>query len=317
MRPRILSATMVAALALGAWLAPAQAQQSQASQRPEPQQMNASERLLEDRIFVELAERAWAGADFKVNVDGGTVTLSGTVPTEQTKQRILRIARRTAGVTEVRDQLRIDPSVGAQRGSSPVADSELSKRVAQNIASVVPGAKAGEDWWLTGWRVEGQDRRWNMVVQADDGAVTLEGDVPYHSMVRKAVEAALKVQGVRSVRSELEIDAFVARYPYYPYPYRGYPYGARYYDPDYFVFIDPPATALHGRHTITGEVTRLDRQKGTVTLKTDRGSFDLHFPPTSLQNVKQGERITVEMGFKRADAAAASPRMDSSGSQKK
>ena len=47
--------------------------------------------------------------DFKATVNQGVVTLSGTVPSEQSKQKMLRIARQMAAVTEVQDQLRVDP----------------------------------------------------------------------------------------------------------------------------------------------------------------------------------------------------------------
>lgn len=50
---------------------PAQAQQTQSKQSI-TQSPNASVRMLEDQIYVQLAERAWVGADFKAAVDGGT-----------------------------------------------------------------------------------------------------------------------------------------------------------------------------------------------------------------------------------------------------
>ena len=148
-----------------------------------------------------------------------------------------------------------------------------------------------------------------MIVQAEDGAITLEGEVPYQSTIRKAIDTALDVQGVRSVRSEIELEPnyYGYGYPYrYPYSYWGAPYA--YGDPDYFVYYD--ATRAHdfkGVQTLTGEVSKIDHQKGSLTLKTDSGSFDFSFPPSSLQGVKQGERINVQLGFKEADGAAASP----------
>lgn len=323
MRSTIASIVSVAlALSVAGWVHPAEAQQrsgqaaQQSQQNQQSQRMNASEKMLEDQIYVRLAERAWAGSDFKATVNQGVVTLSGTVPTEQTKQKILRLTRRTPGVMEVRDQLRVNPAVGALRGGSTVPDAELSKRVAQKIAATLTGAKAAEDWWFTGWRVEGQDRMWTMIVQAEDGAVTLEGEVPYNSTIRKAVDAALDVQGVRSVRSEIELEP--AYYPYYRY---GYPYAYRYgyYDPDYFVYYDASRDAhdFKGVQTLTGEVTKIDPQKGMLTLKTDRGSFDLSFPPASLQGVKQGERINVQLGFRPVDSPAASPPSGQSGTTQK
>jgi osmotically-inducible protein OsmY len=211
--------SLVALLALLAWAAggPPSLGAQPARERP---QAGAIEGGLADRIYVRLAERAWAGADFDVRVRQGVVTLSGTVPDERAKQRILGVVHRTRGVSEVRDRLRIDPAAGQPRAGAPVPDAELARRVAQQVAAAL-GARAGEDWWFSGWRVEGPYRNWTMVVDAADGAVTLDGEVPYDSIVRRAVQAALRVPGVLSVRSEVELEAAVygppAYYWWHPY----------------------------------------------------------------------------------------------------
>lgn len=143
-----LTTTLPVPSALGDEPRGQQAQQGQ--QRP---QSSAVDGLLEDFVLVRLSDKAWVGGDFKVTAERGTITLAGTVPSERTKARILRIARETIGITGVRDQLRVEPASATAR--SNIDDGELSRRVAQQIASAIPGAKAGEDWWLTGWRVEG------------------------------------------------------------------------------------------------------------------------------------------------------------------
>ena len=71
-----------------------------------------------------------------------------------------------------------------------------------------------------------------------------------------------------------------------------------------------PSTAAGGdfvaRHTMTGEVTRVDANKGKLTLKTAEGNLDLHFPPSTLSNVKKGDRVTVELAMKPEGGPAAS-----------
>jgi type IV secretion system protein TrbL len=61
-----------------------------------------------------------------------------------------------------------------------------------------------------------------------------------------------------------------------------------------------------GRHTMEGEVTRVDQTKGTLSLKTAEGMMDLHFPPSALSNVKKGDHVAVELALK-PSAGAASP----------
>jgi hypothetical protein len=57
----------------------------------------------------------------------------------------------------------------------------------------------------------------------------------------------------------------------------------------------PPAPM--GRHTMEGEVTKVDAKRGWVDVKTAEGSMKLHFPPSVLASVKKGHRVSVEIGM--------------------
>lgn len=312
---------LIAGLALGVAVAtPADAQQRPDQGRQQAQQAHQDgagaqqqDRMIEDHVIANIAERAGLGPDIQVRVDQGTVTLSGTVPSQEAERRALRAARRTPGVDDVRDELQVSPQ---RQAAAQVDPSTLNRRVAQQIASQIQGAKAGEDWWFTGWRVEGPDNDWNFVVESsEDGRVALEGEVPRYELIRQAVDAARKVSGVRSVESRLEID------PDYGYgaPYLGrrygpgYPYGYGYARP-YGVY--GPGVAMRGRaagtmgsHTITGTVTSIDRQAGRVTLRLqDGGQLTLPVPATSLEDTQQGDRLTLRLDVMRGDSPAASPR---------
>jgi hypothetical protein len=65
-----------------------------------------------------------------------------------------------------------------------------------------------------------------------------------------------------------------------------------------------------GRHTMEGEVTRVDQSKGIMSLRTAEGTMDLHFPPSALANIKKGDRVAVELALKPAGGTSASPRTD-------
>ena len=52
------------------------------------------------------------------------------------------------------------------------------------------------------------------------------------------------------------------------------------------------------RHTMEGQVTKVDAKKGWVDVKTPEGSMKLHFPPSALATVKKGDSVTVELGLK-------------------
>jgi hypothetical protein len=53
-----------------------------------------------------------------------------------------------------------------------------------------------------------------------------------------------------------------------------------------------------GRHTMDGQVTKVDAKKGWIDVKTAEGSMKLHFPPEALANVKKGDSVSVELGLK-------------------
>lgn len=60
-----------------------------------------------------------------------------------------------------------------------------------------------------------------------------------------------------------------------------------------------PATGdFMGRHTMTGEVTRIDGKSGKFSLKTKDGTLDLHAPPSALSGVKSGDQLSVEIAVK-------------------
>lgn len=225
-----ITLTLSIAAVAGSTIADAQTQRrngngpGRQSQQALDRQM--SDQKLEDWIIVRLANRASYTPGINVDVRDGVVTLSGKVPNEEVKRRAMRIASTTSQVTAVRDELAVDASM---RKAEALGGPELAKQVATRIASRIDGAKAGEDWWLAGWRVEGPFNTWSMTVESDEpGRVVLEGDVPKWDVMRKAVEAAANVPGVRVVDSELEYEP-----DYYPI----FRYGAeRYYGDGYYPY---------------------------------------------------------------------------------
>ena len=72
-----------------------------------------------------------------------------------------------------------------------------------------------------------------------------------------------------------------------------------------------PADKMVGRHSVEGEVTRVDAKKGWVHVKTSDGTMIVHFPPSDLQTLKKGDLITVEprpQGQRsRAEVSSAGP----------
>jgi len=71
----------------------------------------------------------------------------------------------------------------------------------------------------------------------------------------------------------------------------------------------PAAGDAMGKHTMDGQVTKVDAKKGWVDVKTPEGSMKLHFPPAALATVKKGDSVTVELGLKDNGPAASGKTM--------
>lgn len=54
---------------------------------------------------------------------------------------------------------------------------------------------------------------------------------------------------------------------------------------------------MEGSHSMTGTVDKIDHDKGALTLKYGSSEMLLHFPPAALKDVKNGDAITVHLGF--------------------
>lgn len=66
------------------------------------------------------------------------------------------------------------------------------------------------------------------------------------------------------------------------------------------------ATAtVQGNHSMTGTVTMIDHTTGMLTLKTMEGDLKLHFPPPTVQNLKEGDKITVHLSYSASESNAA------------
>lgn len=52
-----------------------------------------------------------------------------------------------------------------------------------------------------------------------------------------------------------------------------------------------------GEHHMDGTVTKVNHRTGFITVKTDEGSMRLHYPPKSIKDVKDGNKIRLYLGY--------------------
>jgi len=128
-----------------------------------------------------------AGFDIDATTNNGIVTLSGRVPSEDSKSLAAEIARDTPGVTEVKNEITIEP--GAQPSSESVHVEDLEIRVA--ILEALSHSRE-----LGGKSID---------VKVDNRTVTLSGTVETPAQRNGAEQIARAVDGVAGVTNNLGV----------------------------------------------------------------------------------------------------------------
>jgi hyperosmotically inducible protein len=117
----------------------------------------------------------------------GVVTLSGVVPTELEKAKAEQVARGTEGVTQVVNNITINPeAIGATNIKEKTEEAVNDATILSKIKTKLVLEK------ITGTNVD--------VV---NGEVTLKGEVSDEKQITQAAEIARSTNGVRSVNNQL------------------------------------------------------------------------------------------------------------------
>ncbi len=138
------------------------------------------------RASLSLSKRV-SGYDIGVETSGGTVTLTGQVPSEDVKSFAGEIARDTPGVNDVNNQLAVNPGAQPTTESVHVEDLEIRADILEAIA------KSPE---LAGQKID---------VKVEDRTVTLSGTVQTPAQNNGAEQLARSVNGVSGVTNNLSI----------------------------------------------------------------------------------------------------------------
>jgi osmotically-inducible protein OsmY len=156
------------------------------------EEANTSARVKLQLLWREPVE----GLRVDVTTSEDTLTLTGTVRSEETKQLAEQIARRTTGVAQVENRLSVDPDAG-------IGD--------EAGAAIVSAAESLSDTWLTA-RVAAS-LRFDRTVDAEridvstqDGVVTLSGQVPTAVDKGEATAVASALDGVERVENVLGVE---------------------------------------------------------------------------------------------------------------
>jgi hyperosmotically inducible protein len=160
--------------------------------------LKAADHTLSERIETRVQQdTALKTHDIKVSVDGGVVTLTGTVATSAQRTRAARLARMT-GITRVDNQIVVDRSTAIATGTKGTLDN------AKDAAKAVGGA--AKDGAITVGE-KAKDGAVTVGEKAKDGAITVSD---------KTKDGAAKVgdktlEGVNKVSGEVGDTAILSR----------------------------------------------------------------------------------------------------------
>lgn len=129
--------------------------------------------------------------DIKATTSRGDVTLTGEVPTEESRRLAGAIAQDTSGVAQVRNNLTVNPGAGRNSDMANlgerVADLEIKTLVLDQLAQ----------------NPELKDKR--LTVQVTKRIVTLDGTVDSPAQKRAVEQMAIQVPGVQGLAGQLMV----------------------------------------------------------------------------------------------------------------
>ena len=171
--------------------------------RADSESAKVSDDDIADRIEAKYYRDENVGSnDIDVSANAGVVTLSGTVDTESERRRAVMLARRTAGVKDVNDELKVE---------SRVATSGNSGKSAGNSGKRADLGEQIEDAWIT-TKIQSKffvddEVDGDIDVSSNKGVVTLTGEADNPEARQHAEVIARETDGVTRVVNRLRVAA--------------------------------------------------------------------------------------------------------------
>jgi hyperosmotically inducible protein len=151
---------------------------------------------------------------YRIDVDtqDKVVTLKGEVDTPGAKTRAVELAKNTAGVRDVVDQLTVKAGVTPPGGLDDAAQAKAGEAADKAGAAVATAGEATADAALTAkvktkFLADTSIAGLKIDVDTKDNVVTLSGTVASAAEKRRAVEVARATDGVKSVVDHLKVGS--------------------------------------------------------------------------------------------------------------
>lgn len=204
------------------------------------------EQAVEDALQIDPRTDAFT---IDVTATGGVITLRGVVDNLRASRAATQDARRTVGVVDVTNRLRVQPVLDRP-------DTEIAEDVRQALA------------------IDPDVSRFEIAVDVINGVVYLTGNVDSYFEKGEADDIASRINGVTAVRNNLNVDTLDSVITYDPYIYQTYyPYDYSWYDyQPYYTFAsdaeieDDIKSELWWSPFVDSDEVEVTVDNGTVTL---------------------------------------------------
>jgi len=164
---------------------------------------------LENSIKSKLATEPELAKDISVdaNADKNTATLSGTVATEQLRERAVSMAKSTAPGLEVTDKIDVKPREATRSEYTDDMARQARERAKTNGESI---GNSTDDAWIhtkITAKLIGNSATPARKINVDvvNGVVTLRGQVESAAAKTEASRMAQETDGVKQVRNQLKV----------------------------------------------------------------------------------------------------------------
>ncbi len=152
-----------------------------------------------------------ATSGVQVSAKNGTITLSGTADTAADKARAEEIARRTAGVIDVVNQIVVNEPTPVANAEAPFDEKAVRAEAARSGEELGPSSTDAQIYKAVRRKLVADPATPKMEIFVDvvNGNVTLRGMVFTSKARKEAVTLARKVPGVNAVNDNLLVNTTI------------------------------------------------------------------------------------------------------------
>jgi osmotically-inducible protein OsmY len=165
-----------------------------------------AEKVVKDRFN---ADPQLSASNIKVSTDtkNNEIRLSGTVNSEEAREKAVRIAQNALPQFSLRDTIDVEPSEMARSNYDDQRTDQARQAAKSRGDSIGDSAEDAHIYSEIRTKLSNSNAFQDVKIDVDKGVVTLHGDVPSGNEKAEAQRAAQEIKGVKRVDNKLDINS--------------------------------------------------------------------------------------------------------------